>query len=61
MRWSDSAHGERLKSAKICRNLAKKPGEVIWGYLWGHFWRLAAHDIDLQGDVIVAASTKFYQ
>ena len=40
MRWSDSAHGERLKSVKICRNLAKKPGEVNWGYLWGHFWRL---------------------
>ena len=38
--------GERLKSVKICRNLAKKPGEVIWGYLWGHFWRLAAQGID---------------
>ena len=37
MRWSDLAHGERLKSVKICRNLAKKQGEVIWGYLWEHF------------------------
>jgi hypothetical protein len=46
MRWSDSKHGERLKSDKICLNLAKKPGEVIWGYLWGHFWRLATQPID---------------
>ena len=59
MRWSDSTHGERLKSAKICLNLAKKPGEVIWGYLWGHFWRLAAQRIDSLGDVIVAAGATF--
>jgi hypothetical protein len=35
------------RSDKICPNLAKKPGEVIWGYLWGHFWRLAAQRMDL--------------
>jgi len=57
MRWSDSTRGERLKSVKICLNLLKRPGEVIWGYLWGHFCRLAAQRIDSQGDVIVAAST----
>jgi len=57
MRWSGSTHGERLKSDKIGLNLAKKPAEAIWGYLWGHFWRLAAQAINSQGDVIVAAST----
>jgi hypothetical protein len=31
--------------------------ESIWGYLWGHFWRLATQVTDLQCDVIVAAST----
>ena len=57
MRWPDSTHGERLKSDKICLTLAKKPGELIWGYLWGHFWRLAAQTIDSLVNVIVAAST----
>lgn len=32
MRWSDSTHGERLKSHRACLNLAKKPGDAIWGY-----------------------------
>jgi hypothetical protein len=52
------ARGERLKIVKICRSLAKKPGDVIWGYLWGHFWRLAAQAIDLWNDLIVAAATR---
>jgi hypothetical protein len=46
MRWSDSAHGERQRSDKIGLNLGKKPAETIWGYLWGHFWCLAAQRID---------------
>jgi hypothetical protein len=57
MRWSASTHGERLKSGKIGLNLAKKSAEAIWGYLWGHFGRLAKYSIDFKGDVIVAAST----
>jgi hypothetical protein len=47
MRWSDSTHGERRKSDKIGLNFAKKSAEAIWGYLWGHFWRLAEQAIDL--------------
>jgi hypothetical protein len=60
MRWSDSAHGERLKSDKICLNLAERPGGLIWGYLWGHFWRLATQVVELTGDVVVAASTNIF-
>jgi hypothetical protein len=58
MRWSNSTHGERRGNGKIGLNLAKKSAEANWGYLWGHFWRLAAQAIDSQSDVIVAASTK---
>jgi hypothetical protein len=47
MRWNGSAHGEGLRSDKSGLNLAKKPTEAIWGYLWGHFWRLSTQRIDL--------------
>jgi len=46
MRWSDLTHGERRKSDKIGLNQAKKSAEAIWGYLWGHFRRLATQPID---------------
>jgi hypothetical protein len=47
MRWSDLTHGERRKNGNIGLNLAKDSAEAIWGYLWGHFWRLAAQAIEL--------------
>ena len=58
MRWSDSTHGERPKNVKLGLDPGKKSAEEIWGYPWGHFWRLAKQGIDLYGDVIVAASTR---
>jgi hypothetical protein len=47
MRWSDSTHGERRKNGKNGLDPDKKSAEAIWGYLWGHFWRLAAQAIEI--------------
>jgi hypothetical protein len=41
MRWSDSAYGERRKSDGIDLNPAQDSAETVWGYLLGHFKRLA--------------------